>query len=209
MIRRTLVTLAVLAGFAVPARAQVLGLPVVNNGSPTGINIGADVGFANDDYFGGGTGAGAHASVGLGFFGVTAMISHFSPKNGDGVWSPGGSAMLRLLGGPLVPFRVTMQAGVGRWSFGDVTYTHVPLSLGIAATIPNPALAIKPWIAPRIDILHSSETSVIHPGDVHFGISGGIDFALLNGVSIRVAYDRVSSDGVHPSIFSLGLGLAP
>lgn len=209
MIRRVVLTLGMLACGAVPATAQVLGLPVVNNGAPTGVSIGADVGFANDDYAGGGTAVGARASIGLGFFGVSGAVSHFSPKNGDGVWAPGASATLRLIGGPLVPFRITMQAGVSEWTIAGTQFTHVPLSLGLAATIPNPAFAIKPWIAPRIDYTHNSNGSIITGSDVHFGISGGVDIALLNGLSIRAAYDRLSSDGAHPSIFSLGLGFAP
>ncbi len=44
----------------------------------------------------------------------------------------------------------------------------------------------------------------------HFGISGGVDVSLLNGLSLRAAYDRVNdAQGVHPSVFSLGLGFAP
>lgn len=208
MIRRALLTLGAVVSTAMPMTAQVLGLPVMNNGTSTGINLGADVGFANSNYFGGGTGVGARASLGLGFFGVTGMVSHFSPKGeGDGASSVGAAGTLRLLGGPLVPFRVTMQAGIGRWSFSGVHFTHVPISLGISATIPNPAFAIKPWIAPRIDILH---TDLADAGsETHFGISGGIDVSLLNGLSIRAAYDRVSADEGRPSIFSLGLGFAP
>lgn len=209
MIRRALLTLGIVACASAPAAAQVLGLPVVNNGAPTGISIGADVGFSNVDA-GKGTAVGAHASIGLGFFGVSGMISRFAPSgSGDAVWAPGASATLRLIGGPLVPFRITMQAGASQWTLTGVKYTHVPLSIGLSATIPNPAFAIKPWIAPRLDYLHSSLTSILNTSDVHFGVSGGIDLSLLNGMSIRAAYDRMSNGGAHPSIFSLGLGFAP
>lgn len=206
MIRRALITLGLVVSVAIPGSAQVLGIPVVNNGAPIGLSLGADIGFANDVYFGGGgTAVGARAALGLGFFGVSAAVSHFSPKDGDGIWSPGAAATLRLLGGPLVPFRITMQGGLGRWTVGDIKFTHVPVSLGLAATIPNPAFAIKPWIAPRVDFLDATGASL----KGHFGISGGVDLALLNGLSIRGAYDRTSDDGVHPSIFSLGLGFSP
>lgn len=205
MIRRALFTFGFVACAAVPARGQVLGLPVVNNGTATGINIGADVGFSNAEYFsGGGTAVGARASVGLGFFGVSAAISRFTPKTGDAVWAPGAAATLRLIGGPLVPFRITMQAGASRWTVAGTDYVHVPISIGLSATIPNPAFAIKPWIAPRIDILGDQANT-----NGHFGISGGIDLAFLNGISVRAAYDRLSAGGSHPSIFSLGLGFAP
>lgn len=207
MIRRALLTLGFVVSAASPGTAQVLGLPVVNNGAPTGISVGADVGFSNDQSFGGGgTAVGGRAALGLGFFGVSAAISHYSPKLGGGIWSPGVAATLRLLGGPLIPFRLTVQAGVAHWASSGVNYTHVPISLGLSATIPNPAFAIKPWIAPRLDILHGDSGA---GGGIRFGISGGIDLALLSGLAIRAAYDRRSEEGVNPSVFSLGLGFAP
>ncbi len=215
MIHRALLTLGVLACAATPAAGQVLGLPVVNNGAPTGISLAADVGFNSTEAGSSGTALGARASVGLGFFGVSAMISRFAPEGGgDAVVSPGVSATLRLLGGPLVPFRITAQAGASRWTEGFATVTRVPLSIGLSATIPNPAFAIKPWIAPRIDITHTGTTSIegdpLSDTGAHFGISGGIDLALLNGISIRGAYDRMSTgNGGHSTIFSLGLGFAP
>ncbi len=187
-----------------PASAQVLGLPVVNNGAPIGLNIGADFGSANDEYAaGGGTALGGHVTMGFGFFGATASLSHFAPETGPGVWSPGGAVTLRLLGGPLVPFRITLQGGAAHWSMNSVGFTHVPISLGFAATIPNPAFAIKPWVAPRLDIESVSGGSSSN----HFGLSGGIDLSLLNGMALRAAYDRLwAENGAHPSVFSLGIG---
>lgn len=207
MIHRALLVVTLAAGAVVPAAAQVLGMPVVNNGAPTGINIGADVAFANDAYFGGGTGVGAHATVGLGFFAVTGAVSHFSPKSGDGVLAPGAAATLRLLGGPLVPFRITLQAGASQWTVSGVQTTHVPISLGLSATIPNPAFGLKPWIAPRYEVFHGSGNGTTHT-DWDFGISGGIDLSLLSGLMIRAVYDRASINDTHPGIFSLGLGFA-
>jgi hypothetical protein len=204
MVGRILLTLGLAASITTAAEGQALGMPVVNNGAPTGLTIGADVGFPNSDY-GSGTAIAGRAALGLGFFGVSGQLSHYSPKDGDGVWSPAVAASLRLLGGPLVPFRIMLQGGVGTWSFGDEHFTHVPLSLGFAATIPNPAFAIKPWIAPRLDMLHSDAGGT----NTEFGFSGGIDLSLINGMTIRAAYDHVSNDGLHPSIVSLGLGFAP
>ncbi len=190
---------------AMPASAQVLGMPVVNNGAPIGVVIGADYGSANDEYAdGGGTAVGGHATFGAGMISATAALSRFAPESGAGVWSPGGALTLRLLGGPLVPFRITLQGGVAHWSINNVGFTHIPVSLGLAATIPNPAFAIKPWIAPRLDIESASGGS----SQNHFGMSGGIDLALLNGMALRAAYDRVWADGAHPSVFSVGIGFS-
>jgi opacity protein-like surface antigen len=207
MIRRTMLALGLVAVTAASASAQVLGIPVVNNGAASGINIGADVGMPNADY-GSGTAIGGRASVGLGFFGVGVALSHYSPKGESGLWSEGANATLRLIGGPLVPFRITLQAGAGRWSVEGADYLHVPVSIGFSGTIPNPAFAIKPWIAPRIDYLRGSFGGN-SSSSTNFGISGGIDLSFLNGLTVRAAYDRVNDSGAHPSIFSLGLGFAP
>ena len=204
MIHRTLITIGLVACAATSVYAQVPGLPVINNGASTGINIGADVGFPNADY-GKGNAIGAHASVGIGLIGVTAMISRYAPETGDAIVAPGAAATLRLLGGPLVPFRITMQAGASRWTQSTVTFVHVPISIGLSATIPNPAFAIKPWIAPRLDAMHDD----VNGFSTNFGISGGVDLSLLSGITFRAAYDRVTRSQAHPSIFSLGLGFAP
>lgn len=209
---RTLV-LALLGGALVsaPAAAQSRGLPVVNNGVPTGLNLAVDVGFANEDA-GKATTTGASASLGLGFIGVTGTIARYDPKDGDALWVPGVSGSLRLLGGPLIPLRLVALVGVSHWSAGGYTTTRVPVSLGIAATIPSPGFAIKPWIAPRLDVVREVGPDTEYFG-ARFGISGGIELGLLNGLSIRAAYDRsrapAGAEGGKPSILSIGVGFAP
>ncbi|MGH7584048.1 MAG: hypothetical protein ACREL5_12560 [Gemmatimonadales bacterium] len=206
MSARALLTLGMIASIAAaPAAAQVAGIPVVNNGAPSGLSVGADVGVPNEAY-GKGTAIEGRAQIGFGFFGVAGMISHYSPKGGGGFWSPGFNATLRLLGGPLVPFRITLQGGVGHWSEGGAHFTHIPISVGFSATIPNPAFAIKPWIAPRLDVMKYNGGI---PSDSRFGISGGVDLALLSGVMIRAAYDRRSQENGNPSVLSFGLGFTP
>ncbi len=212
MFRRSLCAAAGLAFVTIaPISAQVLGLPVVNSGVPVGIQVAADVGIANADY-GKGTTVGASAGIGVGFFGVGGQIARYSPSKGDVLASPGSqdavtatglNASMRLIGGPLVPFRIMMMAGVAHWTMNSVGVTHVPVSIGLAATIPNPAFGIKPWIAPRIDYTRTGGAS-----DTRFGISAGIDLAMLGGFSIRGAYDRLSVKGASPSIISFGVGYA-
>lgn len=212
-------TVALLATATVGAGAQVLGLPVVNNGVPTGLAFAADVGFANDDA-GKGTAIGASAALGIGLLGVTASVARFDPKNDDAITSGGVSATLRLFGGPLIPFRVLLQGGIAHWQQdlvsieGGVTVktTRVPVSLGFAATIPNPAFAIKPWLAPRIDLVRTSRDGGMETGSdtrSDFAIAGGIDLSMLNGLTLRAAYDRTFRDGSKPSILSIGVGFAP
>lgn len=203
MFRRHLIAAAALTlALTAPLSAQVIGLPVVNNGVPLGLRVGADVGMANADY-GKGTTIGASAGIGIGYFGVGAQIARYTPKVGESITAPGFNASMRLLGGPLVPFRVMALAGYSHWTLNSVGVTHIPVSLGLSATIPNPAFAIKPWIAPRLDM-----TRVAGKSDSHFGISGGIDLSLLNGLTFRGAYDRVSVNGGSPSILSFGVGFS-
>jgi len=192
-----------------PAAAQSPGLPVVNNGVPTGINFAVDAGFSNADA-GKATTVGASAAVGIGFFGITGTIARYNPKVGDGVWAPGVSGSLRVFGGPLIPLRVVALAGVSHWEAGSVKYTHIPISLGISATIPTPGFAIKPWVAPRVDIVRSKVDDVLSSNtDSHFAVSGGIEIGLLNGLSLRAAYDRVFVKDLKPSILSIGVGFTP
>ena len=133
---RSITTLAILATMAAaPLAAQVRGLPVVNNGVPTGIGLAADVGFANQD-FGKATTFGVSAAVGLGFVGIGGAVSRTEPDNGPSGYSQAVSASLNILGGPLVPIRVTVLAGVGQWKAGSETVRHIPVSLGLSATIP-------------------------------------------------------------------------
>lgn len=186
------------------ATAQVRGLPVINSGLVGGSGIAADIGFGNDAA-GTGTTMGVTASAGMGFIGLSGSISRGTVDD-NGVWAQGGALSLRLFGGPMIPFRVTFQAGVGYWSQGVVETLHIPVSLGLAAVIPNPAFAIRPWLAPRID--HQSIT--FENSDVsrtEFGISGGIEIGFLNGLTIRSAYDRLFVEG-DPGMFSIGLGLS-
>ncbi|MDX2260677.1 MAG: hypothetical protein SFU84_03125 [Gemmatimonadales bacterium] len=202
---RTLTSLGLLAVLLAPSlTAQVRGLPVVNNGVPTGIGLAVDAGFA-DRNGGKATTYGASAAIGLGFVGVGGAVSRTDPETGEAGWSQAVSASLNILGGPLVPVRVTMMGGVGRWESNGFTVTRIPVSLGLSATIPLPALAIKPWIAPRYERLKFENAT----GDDRWAVAGGIDFAMINGLSFRAAYDRTFLLGNDPGILSFGLGFAP
>ncbi len=189
---------------ASPVAAQVRGLPVVNNGVPTGIGFAADVGFANADA-GKATTYGGSVAIGLGFVGIGGALSRTDPDTGPSGYSQAVSASLNILGGPLVPIRVTVLGGVGQWKSGAETVRHIPISLGLSATIPIPALSIKPWIAPRFDRLTITDGN----SENRLAIAGGIELAMLNGLSLRASYDRLFIENIKPGIFSVGIGFAP
>jgi hypothetical protein len=192
-------------GVAARGAAQITGVPVHNSGISSGLSIGGEVGFPNADY-GKGTAYAGRAALGLGPFGISALVSSYNPKGPTGSQTAlGGYLNLKVFGGPLIPLSVTLQGGAEYLKNSGVKLLHAPIGLGIALKIPNPALAIKPWIAPRIDVTRVSGT-VASKTTTKFGISGGLDFSLLGGLGFGLAYDRYSpGSGVHPSVFSAGL----
>lgn len=211
-VRSALATMLVLAG-AGTAFAQAAGLPVVNSGIVSGIGLALDAGIPNDAA-GGGWATGATVKAGFGVVGLTGTVSRLDPSDGDAVWSGAATANMKVFGGPLIPIAVTLQAGAGysapKFSCLSVTpdcdikQWHFPAGLGISFTIPNPALAIKPWIAPRVDVLHASVEGEGSDTDVGVGVSGGVEFNLLNGMGFQVAYDWSKHDDVKPGIFAAG-----
>jgi len=192
------------------AAAQIPGIPVYNSGIPTGIAIYADIGFPNQDA-GKGRALAVSGRGGFGPFGVTAILSTFNPEGpGDSDLSVGGTLNYKIFGGPLIPLSVTLQGGIGYSKpdlgflpgvpgSGGVNAFHFPVGAGLALTIPNPALAIKPWIAPRLDIVRVSSETV-----TNFGIGAGLELNTLSGFGLHAAYDRVFSDGGDPSVFGFG-----
>jgi hypothetical protein len=211
--RTVLATAGLIFGLAVGVRstqAQVRGIPVYNSGIATGIAIYGDVGFPNAEA-GKGTALAVSGRAGFGPLGATAILSTFNPDGpGSSDLSVGASLNYKVFGGPLIPLSVTLQGGIG-YSKPDngflpgqeVNELRFPVGIGFALTIPNPALAIKPWIAPRIDIVRSSASGQSHT-ESDFGLGGGIELNLLSGLGAHAAYDRVFIDGGDPSVFGIG-----
>jgi hypothetical protein len=199
-----LVALCAALGSATSLAGQVIGLPVYNSGIPTGLGLFADIGFPNDAA-GGGTAYGATGRLGVGPFGATASVARFNPEGpGDQLTSVGGSLNYKVFGGPLVPLTVTLQGGAGYAKQEDVSFYRFPVGVGLGLTIPNPALAIKPWLAPRLDVSRVS-SPLGSDTETNFGISGGVELNLLSGLGLHASYDRVFADVEDPSIFAAGL----
>jgi hypothetical protein len=181
--------------------AQAFGLPVNNSGVPTGLGLYADVAFPNGAA-GDGTTFAASGRLGISRIGITATIASFNPSGPDNtLTSIGGSFNYKLLGGPLIPFSATFQSGLAYASSNGAGFWHLPIGVGFAITIPNPALAIKPWIAPRIDLTHAPSPA---GWDSNFGFSTGVEFNLLSGLGFQASYDRVFVTGSDPGIFAVG-----
>jgi hypothetical protein len=208
------VLVAVPAIAGVPsAKAQVRGIPVYNAGVPRGIGIYGDVGFPNDEA-GGGTAYAVTGRAGFGPLGATAILSSYNPDATTSKVSVGATLNYRVFGGPLVPLAVTLQGGIGYAKpddallpadgFGDVTELRFPVGVGFGLTIPNPALAIKPWLAPRIHIVRRSVEGIDAQTESEFGLSGGIELNTLSGFGIHATYDAVFEEGGTAGIFGVG-----
>jgi len=200
-----------LGALGVPSvQAQVRGIPVYNSGIPTGIAIYGDIGLPNEDA-GKGTAFAVSGRAGFGPFGATAILSTFNPEGpGDSDLSVGATLNYKVFGGPLIPLSVTLQGGIGysKPDIGllpndEVNEYRFPVGLGFALTIPNPALAIRPWIAPRLDIVRVSGGGASDT-ETNFGLGGGLELNLLSGLGLHAAYDRVFTDGGDPSVFGFG-----
>jgi hypothetical protein len=209
--RRTSVALAVLSLVALPASAQVAGLPVFNSGVNSGISLNADFGFPNEAA-GKGKAWGLTAGAALGPIGVTATYASDKPEGASdaSTWL-GATANLKLFGGPLVPISVNGQVGLGYNSEDvglpeDLKTINVPVGIGIALNVPTPGLSIKPWIAPRMQYHRTS--GAVDDSETKFGISAGVNLGLVGGINARVAYDYLNTDvgGSKPSVFSVGVG---
>jgi hypothetical protein len=200
---------AVLAGGAASVEAQVRGIPVYNPGVPRGIGLYGDVGFPNDKA-GGGTAYAVTGRAGFGPLGATAMLSTYNPDGPtDSDVSVGATLNYRVFGGPLVPLAVTLQGGIGYAKPEtlpdlDLTELRFPVGVGFALTIPNPVLAIKPWLAPRLDIVRRSADGLDGETDSEFGLSGGIELNTLGGFGLHATYDAIFADGGTPGVFGLG-----
>jgi hypothetical protein len=209
----TVVLAAALAVGAPSAAAQVRGIPVYNAGIPRGIGIYGDAGFPNDEA-GGGTAYAVTGRLGMGAFGATAMLSTYNPDGPIGSEvSVGGTLNYRVFGGPLVPLAVTLQAGIGyaepdqllpNDAIDELSEVRFPVGAGFALTIPNPALAIKPWLAPRLDVVQRSVEGSDDETDTEFGLSGGIELNMLNGLGLHASYDAIFADGGNPGVFGIG-----
>jgi len=194
------VVVALIASFvgAAPASAQVPRLPVFNDGVPRGLYAAGDVSFPD----GGGNTFALTGGLGLGMLGFTGTLGTYSASTSSSSAVYGGTANLRLIGGPLVPFFVNLQGGVGYGDLDGLKTTHVPVGVGLGLTIPLPVFGMKPWFAPRWD--YTSFSGNASGDESAFGYSAGLDLSFIFGLGLRVAYDHVDTTLQPSSTWSVG-----
>lgn len=198
------VALVVFVG-AETAGAQLPGIPVYNTPVASGFTIGADLAFPSDAT-GLGTSYAITGAFGTGLFGFTGSIggTKVEALNKTQV-TVGGTANWKVFGGPLIPLAVNLQAGVAYWEGAfDSKNLHVPVGVSAVLTIPTPGMAIKPWIAPRVDFSQAKVGSTTSD-QTEFAFSIGLDLAFLNGLGVRAAYDWMRVD--DSTLSTIGVGL--
>lgn len=200
--------------------AQAPGIPVVNAGVARGFTLGGALGFPNLAGEGGGTPVSVFGALGFRRVAVIGFGARVTGSPFGRYYAGGGNVVVKVAGGPLVPISINLQGGVGysrrrlAGYSGPHEFIRVPLGLGISWTIPQPAVALKPWIAPRLEYNRLKTTTVVGvPGSqpetstsTDFGLSGGINFGILNGMGLDLSVDRLFTDiGRKPTTFAVGI----
>lgn len=217
-------TVALAAGLLVaagPASSQAPGIPLTNAGFSRGLSIGSMVGFGNLAA-GDGTGFLVSGTAGFRRIAFSGFVSGLarSVLSDETIVSRGGNVAVKLAGGPLVPVGITLLTGAGYYApaSGRTTNWRVPVALGISWTIPQPVVALKFWVSPRLDYTRvrgpDPLADPVPGGQVplrtstgsDFGLSGGVNFGLLNGFGIDLAVDRTFTNGPGAKPASVGLG---
>ena len=193
MRRRVVPLLVILLVAGAPAvQSQVRGFPLYAVQVSRGITLGADIAFPSDDYCPGAC-AGGSAAVGFGRVGVSASVA----TSGFG-----GLVTVTLLQPERSPFSLVVQGGASGTTGGGVF--QAPFGAGFSVWIPTPLVSLQPWIGFRGQYM-SPGNGWEGEGAVHAGFSAGLSAALLNGLGVRAAYDRVFLTGNDLSTFGVGV----
>ena len=192
---------SVLGLLATPAFAQMFGNPVYfNQSGGTGVTIAADYGrglnnaSTKANYFGG------RATLGLPMFAITVGGGSAKPSGGTSMTTFGADAAVTVVQGPMVPVNVSLQAGVGSYKVLGTRVYNVPVGAAITFKVKSPGASVVPWVAPRLNIVHSPGTT-----ETKFGASGGLNVGMPSGLGFHVALDYVNISGGSP--FMLGAGV--
>jgi len=193
-----------LAG-AAPALAQMQAMPVYfSPKGGTGITLDGDFGRVSSNKSNGVSAAnhptafGGRAYLGLPIVTLGVGVSVYDTKIVSQVNATQymGSAAFKVLGGPLVPLAVSLQAGVGYLKFGSGTgatkTVTAPIGLGFALNIPTPGISLEPWAAARLQVNSISSgggTSSVSQTRIGYGLSGGLNLGLPIGLGLHVAAD--------------------
>lgn len=218
--RKTVCVMAVAAVMAAlstaPAVAQLHDNVTFPAMPGVGVTIAGDVALGlNDDAKVTGTAGaespmyvGGRITLGLPMFSVWAGAGA-APLGVEGVDSEitfGGGAGYHVLSAPLLPVKVSVQAGVGYLSETDASLLNVPVGVLVVINVPSPAIGIEPWLMPRVQWSRESFMGV-SDSEIGFGASGGINVTLPMGFGVHAALDwlTIGDPSISPLHAAAGL----
>lgn len=195
----------ILALFASPALAQMIGNPVYFSPKQgVGLTIAGDYGRGINDASGKTNYFGGRATLGLPMFAITLGAGSAKASGLSSVTSFGGDAAVTVLKGPAVPVSVSLQAGAAYSSVSGVKTLHVPAGAALAFNVKSPSASIEPWVAPRVDYV-SVKVGGLSANDTKFGASGGVNVGLPSGLGFHAAVDYLNISGGSPIMVGAGV----
>ena len=181
-----------------------------------GVTVAGDVALGlNDDAKVSGTAGaespmylGGRITLGLPMFSVWAGAGT-APLGVEGVDSEitfGGGIGYHVFNAPLMPVRVSVQAGVGYLSETDASLLNVPVGVLVVINVPSPGIGVEPWVMPRVQWSRASVGGA-SDSEIGFGASGGINVTLPMGFGAHVALDwlTIGDPSVSPLHAAAGL----
>lgn len=208
--RRIVAWMMVVGITAVPASAQLAGMPVWNSPKGgSGVQIAADYGMPSDEA-GGGNAYGLRAGLGLGAFGIGAGYSSWEPDGAtDRTNSFAAVATFRVIGGALSPLNVNIIGGASTTQ--DVTSGTVTLDqfstyvagAGASIMLPIPGFGIEPYLS--VTNRWNKPQGGGTQSDIGWTLGANVALGMLG---VQVAYDAQDRGGATGSVLGIGAHIA-
>lgn len=205
------VMLASTFSLAAPARAQMLGAPVLQNAfTNRGFTLGVNLGRSSD--YSSYAGAVAWAPRN-GTFQLAGGVGYLDPKNGSATATYGARLMVPVLN-PTSAFGLAPFVGMGGANFHGVNVWQVPagISAGYRKAIGENGRGISAYVSPFYTLNRVRENGATDDHGL-FRVSVGVDAAVLPQVGVTVGYEtgknaREGEIGATSGIFGIGVSYA-
>ena len=186
---------------AVPASAQVAGLPVNYSPVGTGVTVHGDFGRGLNEASGKLNSFGGGVTLGMPMFQIGAAVSYYGVGGDTPIEeiSFGGHAAYKVSLPPTAPVSLAIAAGVGTVSIGGTSVLFVPAGVTLGIKVPSSSVNVLPWVSPQFRLARASGET-----ESDFGVSGGLNVTLPAGLGFNVLGDYNNAD----EAFTLGAGLS-
>lgn len=207
-----MVGVAVVLSFALvpPARAQMLGAPVLQNAfTNRGFTVGVDFGAGDEAHSYGGAVAWSPTNM---KFQLSGGVAYLDRKNASGTATYGARLMVPVLNHRSA-FGVSPFVGMGGASFDGITDWQIPLGItaGYRRAIGS-TRGVSAYVSPFYSWARVRSHGVT---DTHglFRVSVGVDAAVLSSVGVTIGFETGAragegEPGATGGIFGLGVSYA-